>query len=161
MKMFLQAIFIVNLLMAFEIQAQASASLEISMNALYLGDDLSNNAVIYAPATVFIMPWVQTSMPVHAGDTVTIDFFADGRKLSSGKATWHEEIDPSKTARPGEAVPMFIAPAQFSYPQSVWANIPKGKHVILLRAYDFRGLSAFSEGLHFTVLSSATNNITK
>ena len=152
MKLLLHAVFIVNLLMAFDIRAQTPASLKISMRALYLGFDLPDDAVIYAPATVFIMPWVDTSLPVHADDTVTIDFFADGRKLSSGKAIWHDEINPSKNARPGEAVPMFIAPAQFSYPQGEWSSIPEGKHVILLRAYDFHGLSAFSEALHFTVL---------
>jgi len=152
MKLLMHAVFIVNLLMAFDLRAQASATLKISMRALYLGFELPDNAVIYAPATVFIMPEVETSLPIHAGDTVTIDFFADGRKLSSGKATWQGEINPSKNARLGEAVPMFIAPAQFSYPQSIWANIPEGRHVILLRAYDFHGLSAFSEALHFTVL---------
>jgi hypothetical protein len=147
----LRAVLIVCVI-TFGIQAQTPASLQISMRALYLGFDLPNDAVIYAPATVFIMPWVQTSLPVHAGDTVTIDFFTDGRKLSSGKAVWHDEINPSKNARPGEAVPMFIVAAQFYYPQPEWANVSEGKHVILLRAYDFHGLSAFSEALHFTVL---------
>src|ERR1700733_13649050 len=152
MKAFLRAVFIVCLMATFDVQAQTPASLEISMRALYLGFELPDGAVIYAPATVYIMPWVETSLAVHAGDTVTIDFFTDGRKLMSDKAVWHDEINPSKNARPGEAVPMFISPAQFSYPQGVWANVPEGKHVILLRAYDFRGLSAFSEALHFTVL---------
>jgi hypothetical protein len=152
MKAFLPAVFIVCLMATFGVQAQTPASLEISMRALYLGFELPDGAVIYAPATVYIMPWVETSLAVHAGDTVTIDFFTDGRKLMSDKAVWHDEINPSKNARPGEAVPMFISPAQFSYPQGVWANVPEGKHVILLRAYDFRGLSAFSEALHFTVL---------
>jgi hypothetical protein len=151
MKIFSHAAFILCLITC-GAQAQTPASLEISMRALYLGFELPDDAVIYAPATVFIMPWVETSRPVHAGDTVTIDFFTDGRKLSSGKAAWHDEINPSKNARPGEAVPMFIAPAQFSCPQPEWANIPEGKHVILLRAYDFHGLSAFSKAIHFTVL---------
>jgi hypothetical protein len=152
MRAFLRAAFIFNLMIAFCARAQTPASLGISMKALYLGFELPDDAVIYAPATVFIMPWVETSLPLHAGDTVTIDFLTDGRKLSSGKAVWHDEINPSKNARPGEAVPMFIAPAQFNYPQPEWANIVEGKHVILLRAYDFHGLSAFSKAIHFTVL---------
>jgi hypothetical protein len=152
MNVFLRAVFIVCLMITFGIRAQTDASLRISMQALYIGFTLPDGAVIYAPATVFIMPWVETSLPVHAGDTVTIDFFTDGRKLLSGKAVWHDEINPSKNARPGEAIPMFISPAQFYCPQSAWTNIPEGKHVILVRAYDFHGLSAFSEALHFTVL---------
>src|SRR5580704_14893019 len=101
MNVFWRAVFIVCLSIAFSIRAQTPASLEISMRALYLGFELPNDAVIYAPATVFIMPWVQTSLPVHAGDTVTIGFFTDGRKQWSGKAVWQDEINPSKNARPG------------------------------------------------------------
>lgn len=151
MRAFFRAAFIACAI-TFGAQVQTPASLQISMRALSLGLDLPDNAVIYSPATVFIMPWADTSLPVHAGDSVTIDFYTDGRKLTSGKAVWHDEINPSKNARPGEAVPMFIAPAQFYYPQPEWTHITEGKHVILLRAYDFHGLSAFSGALHFTVL---------
>lgn len=150
--MLLRTIFIVCVMFIFGAPAQTPVSLEISMRALYLGFDLPDDAIIYAPATVYIMPWVQTSLPVHAGDAVTIDFFTDGRKLLSGKAVWHDEVNPSKNARPGEAIPMIIMPAQFFYPQPEWTNVPEGKHVILLRVYDFHGLSAFSKALHFTVL---------
>ena len=161
MKAFLRAVIIICLWITFGIRAQTSASLGISMELMYNGFELPDKAAIYSPTTVFITPYLQTSLPVHAGDTVAIDFFTDGRKMWSDKAVWQDEINPSKNARPGEAIPMFISPAHFSVSFHEWTNIPEGKHVILLRAYDFHGLSAFSEALHFTVLPPVTNNITR
>jgi hypothetical protein len=86
MKAFLRTIFILCLWITFDIRAQTPASLGISMELMYNGFELPDGAVVYAPATVFITPYLQTSLPVHAGDTVAIDFFTDGRKMWSDKA---------------------------------------------------------------------------
>jgi hypothetical protein len=152
MKVFLRAVFIICLLITFGIRAQTPASLGISVEAMYNGFELPDGAAIYALATVFITPSLQTSLPVHAGDTVTVDFYTDGHKQWSDKEVWEDEFNPSKNARPGEATPLIIRPAQFLISFHEWANIPEGRHVILLRAYNFHSLSVFSEALHFTVL---------
>jgi len=133
-------------------QNALSAPLEVSMQVLYEGCDLPEGEAIHEPADLYIMPSLETTAAAHAGDTVKIDVYGDGRKLFSGEAVWHDEVNPSKNARPGQAIPMFIMPAGFGYPVGKWANVPEGKHVLLARAYDFHGLSAFSRALHFTVL---------
>jgi hypothetical protein len=129
-----------------------SAPLAVYVHVQFEGYELPDGEAVHPPANFFVSPFVQTTLPLRAGDTVTIDIYADGLKLSSQKAVWHEEINPSKNARPGEAIPMFIQPAQFFYENTQWTNVPEGTHVLLAHAYDFRGLSAFSTAIHITVL---------
>lgn len=132
--------------------APPAPSLQIFVHVEYEGYGLPDGEAVHAPANFYLSPFVRTTLPLHAGDTVTIDVYADGRKLLSQKAVWHEEFNPSKNARPGEAVPMIIQPAQFFYDDAQWTNVPEGKHMVLAQAYDFHGLSAYSKPMHITVL---------
>ncbi|HEY1789979.1 MAG TPA: hypothetical protein VGJ73_17670 [Verrucomicrobiae bacterium] len=129
-----------------------SAPLEAFVQIQLDGHNLPDGVAVHAPANFFITPFVRTTLLLHAGDIVKIDIYADGRKMLSQKAVWHEEVNPSKNARPGEAVPMYIQPAQFFYKDLEWTNVPEGKHVVLAHAYDFHGLSAFSAATHVTIL---------
>ncbi|HXC35561.1 MAG TPA: hypothetical protein VNV43_06765 [Candidatus Acidoferrales bacterium] len=133
-------------------QVTPPAPLEVSVQILYEGYQLPDGEAVHAPAGFYLSPSVRTTLPLHAGDAVTIDIYADGQKLLSQRAAWHEETNPSKNARPGEAVPMIIQAAQFFYKDTDWTNVPEGNHVVLAHAYDFHGLSAFSKPMHITVL---------
>ena len=132
--------------------APPSASLAISVQVLYEGYQLPDGEMVHAPGNFFLSPSIQTTLPLHAGDAVTIDIYADGRKLLSQRAAWQEEFNPSKNPPPGVAVPMIIRPAQFFYKDLDWTNVSEGKHVVLAQAYDFHGLSAFSKPMHIIVL---------
>jgi hypothetical protein len=129
-----------------------SAPLEVYVEVEYEGYSLPDGEAVHAPANFFMRPFVRTTLPLHEGDTVTIDIYWDGSKLSSQKAVWHEEFNPSKNARPGEAVPMFIRPAEFFYQDINCTNASEGRHMVLAQAYDFHALSAYSKPMHVTVL---------
>ena len=133
-------------------QVTSPAPLEVSVQIQYEGYQLPDGEAVHAPAGFYLSPSVRTTLPLHAGDAVTIDIYADGQKLLSQRAAWHEETNPSKNARPGEAVPMIIQAAQFFYDDAHWTNVSEGNHVVLAHAYDFHGLSAFSKATHITVL---------
>src|ERR1700689_5823963 len=71
----------------------------------------TNNAVFHAPARIDMVGYVRLRPDPKVGDAVRVDFFADGKRLGSGKAVWHGEIRPH--AGPGEAIPMWVMAAQF------------------------------------------------
>ncbi len=143
------------LLMACEGVSQPSSapaeSLTVSVEPLCKGKRLEDGASVPAPANVFIFVHLETTAKMHAGDAVNIDFFADGEKLCSDKAVWHDAIRPSN--RPGMASPMIVAPAQFGLPSCEWTNAPAGKHTLTARAYGFHNLSATSEPVGITILA--------
>ena len=143
---------VAGLLAPVSIFAQTNATLNLSMQVLFRGRDMTNGEAVRAPADFFILPSVRTSPAPHPGEGVTIDFYADGHLFSSQRAVWHAEFNPSKNARPGEAVPMFIRPAQFFYKEVNWTNVPEGPHVLQAQVHDFRGLSASSPPMQVTVL---------
>ncbi len=126
-------------------------SLTVSVEPLCKGKRLEDQAIVPAPANIFIFVHLETTANMRAGDAVNIDFFADGEKLCSDRAVWHDAIRPSN--RPGIASPMIVAPAQFGLPSCEWTNAPAGKHTLTARAYGFHNLSATSEPVHITVLT--------
>jgi len=144
-------VLILSLLIGFSGLAQGSsqAQLQLSMKVLFDGSIIPEGALVPGPVDFFIHPDVTTTMPVHAGDTVMIDFFDDGKKLTSAKALWR---DATTTALlPGQTKPEYKIPAQFIVPNCRWTNVPVGSHLLSIRAYNFHGLSA-SVSLHVTVL---------
>lgn len=132
--------------------AQTNATLKVSMTVLFQGRDVTNGEAVHAPANFYMFPSVRATPEPQPGQAMTIDFYADGHLLSSQEAVWHAELNPSKTARPGEAVPLFIRPAQFFYKSADWTNVPEGPHVLEARAHGIHGISASSPPMHITVL---------
>jgi hypothetical protein len=127
--------------------------LTISFQALFKGDAIHDGATLQAPDAIYLLPYLETSMVMNAGDTVTIDFYAGTNKLCSSLAMWHKAINPS--AQPGvHVVPMIVVAGGFGYRSCVWSNAPAGSHVLIARAHGGHGLSAVSAPLHFTVLPS-------
>lgn len=120
------------------------------MKVLFSGSVVPEGAFVPGPVTFLIHPDIDITLPVHAGDTVNIDFYADGRRLTSAKATWHDASVPPVLS--GQSQPAYRVPAQFLVPNYRWTNVPVGSHVLSIRAYGFRGLSANPPALHVTVL---------
>jgi hypothetical protein len=124
-----------------------------STNQLSVWLDLrwnTNNAVFHAPARIDLVAYVRMEPHPHAGDAVPVEFFADSKRLGSGKAVWHDVIRPH--ARPGEAVPMWIMAAQFYPAEFVWKKVPEGVYMVTAKAIWTNGLSAVSAPLKVTVL---------
>ena len=125
-------------------------TLEISIQALCEGKILSDGATVPAPAEIYIMPHVETSVAMRAGDTVNIDFYADTNKLCSTKAVWRDAIKPSN--RPNQFSPMIMAPAEFGYSFCAWTNGTAGAHTLTARASGLHGLSAISAPVQITIV---------
>jgi uncharacterized protein YbjQ (UPF0145 family) len=130
-------------------QSTSSAPLQLSMRVLFSGSVIPEGAFVPGPVQFFIHPDLTTTLPVHKGDTITLDFMADGNKLTTAKAVWHDAQTPP--VLPGQVRPMYLVPAQFIVPNYNWTNVPVGSHVLSIQAYGFHGLSA-SALLHVTVL---------
>ena len=51
--------------------------------------------VFHAPGRIVIDGFVNLRWPrPHAGDAARVEFFANGKRLGSAKAIWHDEIRP-------------------------------------------------------------------
>src|SRR5579863_5238849 len=127
MKAFILLLFATAAVSGLAQATPSSVPLEVSVQVHFDGYDMPDGEAVHAPGNFFLSPFVRTTLPLRAGDTVTIDIYADGRPLLSQKAVWYEEFDPSKNARPGEAIPMIIRPAQFFYKFIDWTNVPEGR----------------------------------
>lgn len=130
-------------------QTPALAPLGISMQLGFYGYLLPDRALVPAPANIFIHPEITTTMALHAGDTVTIDFIGDGKTLSSARAVWHEA---GTFTSPGMPRPLVLSHAQFVVPNCIWTNVPQGSRTVTVRAYNFRGLTASAGPMHFKVI---------
>src|SRR5208282_2123898 len=73
--------------------------LQVSIRALFEGRTLHDGDTLHAPKDIFILAFVTTAVAAHAGDSVTIDFFANTNKLGSGKSVWHNAIRPDPHSR--------------------------------------------------------------
>lgn len=91
--------------------------------------------------------------PALDGDTVKIEFFANTNLLGSQKSVWLPELNPSAHARPGQAVPMFIRPAQFTLAEFIWKNAPAGNYTITAKAIFGKNPAASSRPVAITILS--------
>lgn len=131
-------------------QNAGPAPLGLTMGVLFEGNILPEGANVAQPVQFFIHPELQPTVAMHEGDAVTLDFFADGNKLTSAKAIWHDAQTP-RTA-PGQARPAYVVPAQFRIPNYIWTNVPTGSHHISIRAYGFRDFPAVSVSVHITVI---------
>lgn len=130
-------------------QSTSSAPLQLSMRVLFDGSAIPDGAFVPGPVQFFIHPDLTTTLPVHKGDIVTLDFMADGNKLTTAKAVWHDAQTPP--VLPGQVRPMYLVPAQFIVPNYKWTNVPVGSHTLSIEAHGFHALSA-SATLHITVL---------
>lgn len=120
------------------------------MKVLFDGNIIPEGAFVPGPVAFFIHPDINATLPVHAGETMNIDFYADGRRLTSAKATWHDASVPP--VLPGQTQPAYRVPAQFLVPNYIWTNVPVGSHVLSIRAYGFHGLTLNPPTLHVSVL---------
>lgn len=127
--------------------------LEISVEALFNGKRLQDGASVQAPAVIYLFPHLETAEKPHAGDKVAIDFFANDQKLCSQTAVWQDEKRPSQ--RPGQAVPLWIMPAQFLVSDCVWSNPAAGSYTLTAHATGLNGLSADAAPLRINVVSAA------
>jgi hypothetical protein len=126
--------------------------LQVSMQALFEGETLHNGAILHKPAHIFILAFVTTAVAAHAGDSVTIDFFANASKLGSGKSVWHNAIKPDPNSRKFQ--PMIMVDAGFGGVDFDWSNAPAGSYALTARAAGLHGLSAVSAPVNITVLAS-------
>lgn len=124
--------------------------LSVSLQVFYDRVPVPQNALVPQPVVFFIHPELHTKISPRPGDVVMIDFFADGKKLASGKATWHDATAPGAlTGGPANAPRL---PAQFIVPNYIWKEVPRGDHVISVHAYGFHGASAVGGPLRVTVV---------
>jgi hypothetical protein len=130
-----------------------------STNGLSVWLDLrwnTNNAVFTAPAKIDLMGYVRLHPEPGVGDVVRVDFFADGKRLGSGKAVWHGEIGPPPgkwyLLGPPPAESMHILAAQFYPAEFVWKRVPAGIYVLTATATWTNGITAVSAPLKATVL---------
>src|ERR1700733_13620593 len=97
MKTFLVSVLVCLFVCSGLSQNSGLASKISSTNQLSVWLDLrwdTNNAVFHAPATIDILAYVGLQSRPRAGDFVRVEFFADAKRLGSGKAVWHDEIRP-------------------------------------------------------------------
>jgi len=122
---------------------------------VYLRWDTSN-AVFHAPATIDILGYVWLQPSPRAGDVVRVEFFADTKRLGSGKAVWHDEIGPPRGKwylfGPPPAEPMHIIAAQFYPAEFVWKKVPVGAYALTARATWTNGVATVSAPVKVTVL---------
>lgn len=127
--------------------------LNVSIEALFQGKRLQDGASVQAPVVIYLFPHLETAPKPHAGDTVEIDFFANDQKLCSQKAVWQDEKRPAQ--RPGQAVPMWIMPAQFLVSDCVWSNPAPGRYTLKAHAAGLNGLSAEAAPLRIKVVAAS------
>jgi hypothetical protein len=116
--------------------------------AVELGPQLSRE-VFHAPATVRLSAFVTLRAPAHAGDFVTVEFFANTNRLGSGRSDWHGLIRPQP--RPGQPVPLFVIAPGFAPATFIWTNVPAGDYTLTARATGANGLSAVSAPVNIIV----------
>ena len=105
---------------------------------------LDDDKVFAAPCDVHVLAVVGATGNLRAGDTVSVDFFANTNMIGSGTCVWHEEVNPSKQWHGRGAVPMFIMPAGFSPAEMVWHNPSPGTYALTARASCGKTVSANS-----------------
>lgn len=98
----------------------------------------------FTPCDIHISAWVGVNPSAREGDSVTIEFYSNTNKLGSQKSNWLPELNPSAHARPGQAVPMFIRPAQFPQMEFVWKNPPPGHFTLIAKAIFGKNAPAYS-----------------
>jgi hypothetical protein len=115
---------------------------------------LDEDKVFAAPCDVHIQASVGAVGNLRAGDTVSVDFFANTNNIGSGTCVWHEEVNPSKQWHGRGAVPLFIIPAQFSPAAMVWHNPPPGKYALTAKASCGKTVSAVSTPFNITITAA-------
>ena len=110
----------------------------------------TNNAVFHAPATIDMLAYVWLRPRPRAGDAVRVEFFANAKRLGSGKAVWHDEERPKEV--PGHAVPMHILAAQFYPAEWILGNASVGDFSLTAKATWTNGESVVSAPLMVKVL---------
>jgi hypothetical protein len=108
------------------------------------------NKVFYTPATISIQADVSLDAPARAGDSVRVEFYANTKRLGSGKSVWHDEIGSNPHSR--DFQPMHITPAGFWPVELIWNNAPVGTYALTAKATGARGRSAVSAPVNITVL---------
>jgi len=108
------------------------------------------NKVFYTPATISIQADVSLDAPARAGDSVRVEFYANTKRLGSGKSVWHDEIGSNPHSR--DFQPMHITPAGFWPVELVWNNAPVGDYTLTAKATGAKGRSAVSAPVNIPVL---------
>jgi len=129
-------------------QNPLSVTLEVMCN----GDALHAGDTLHAPAGIFILAGVTTKVGAHAGDTVTIDLFANNNKLGSRKSVWHDAIKPDPHSRKFQ--PMIMVAPGFGWVDFTWSNAPAGSYALTARASGLHGLSVVSAPVNITIVTS-------
>ena len=123
---------------------------ESSLNVWVVAPD--NGSTYPAPAVVYILAGVGLAGGAKAGDTVTVDFFANTNRLGSRQSVWHNGIKPDPSSRHFQ--PMIMSAAGFGGVELCWSNVPAGSYALTARASGWHGLSAVSESVNITISSS-------
>jgi hypothetical protein len=132
-------------------QTVGSSSVDGSTNSLAVQIwSPSRGEIFHAPATIHINAYVTLNAPVHAGDFVAVEFFANTNDLGSGKCVWHDAMRPQP--RPGQPTPMYVIAPGFSPAQLDLSNMPAGGYALTTRATFTNGISAISAPVNITVL---------
>jgi hypothetical protein len=129
-------------------QNASPGPLGLTMSVLFSGYILPDGANIPQPVQFFIHPDFKPKVAMHAGDTVMLEFFADGKRLTSAKAVWHDVEVPKEA--PGQS---YTVPAQFVVPNYIWTNVPTGSHELSIRASGFHDIPAVTVSQHITVIA--------
>jgi hypothetical protein len=109
----------------------------------------SPDHVYYAPTNIQIQAFVVMA-GAQAGDSVTVDFFANSNKLGSVKSKWHEAIFPPN--KPHQAQYMHVLPAGFDPMGIVWRKPQPGDYLLTAKASSAGGVPVVSQPLKITIL---------
>ncbi|MGA2248529.1 MAG: hypothetical protein ABSH48_26485 [Verrucomicrobiota bacterium] len=108
-----------------------------------------NGSTYRAPAVVYILAGVDLAWGAKAGDTVTVEFFANKTRLGSRQTVWHKGIKPDPSSRKFQ--PMIMSGAGFGGVELCWSNVPAGSYALSAKASGLRGLSAVSENINIAI----------
>jgi len=109
------------------------------------------NKVFHAPATISMQADVSLDAPLRAGHSVRVEFYANTKRLGSGKSVWHEELGLNSRTR--DFQPMHIIPADFVPVKLVWNNPSAGDYALTARVTGAQRHSAVSAPVNITILS--------
>jgi hypothetical protein len=125
--------------------------LEVSLQILSNGTILHDGDTLRAPADLWIHADIMSAVAGHAGDSMTVDFFANTNRLGSRKYAWQDKIEPDPHSLKPQ--PMIIVAAGFYGGDIVWSNAPAGSYALTARACGWHGHSDVSVPINITISS--------
>lgn len=125
--------------------------LEVSLEVLSNGSILHDGDTLRAPTALWIGASIKTAVAGHAGDSITVDFFANTNRLGSRKYGWLDKIEPDLHSLKPQ--PMIIRAAGFYGGDFVWSNAPAGSYALTAKAWGWHGHSDVSAPINITISS--------